>query len=103
MTPSRPRYGVYLVSIFLFFSCLWPNLAQAQPELESQGLRFRLIPGGTYQVGSPPTEAGRYAAEPTPHKVSVKAFYLAVTETTNAQFARFLQATPRPCTGRTRT
>jgi sulfatase modifying factor 1 len=47
-------------------------------------------------VGSPPTEAGRYAAEPTPHKVSVKAFYLAVTETTNAQYARFLQATGHP-------
>ncbi len=72
------------------------NPAQAQDYLESQGFKFRLILGGTYQVGSPLTEAGRYGAEPTPHHVSVQAFYLAVTETTNAQYARFLQATGHP-------
>jgi formylglycine-generating enzyme required for sulfatase activity len=57
---------------------------QAQDYLESQGIRFRLIPGGTYLLGSPPHEAGRYANEPTPHRATLKPFYLAVTETTNA-------------------
>jgi formylglycine-generating enzyme required for sulfatase activity len=72
------------------------NPVQAQDYLESQGIRFRLIPGGTYLLGSPPHEAGRYANEPTPHRVTVKPFYLAVTETTNAQYARFLAATGHP-------
>jgi formylglycine-generating enzyme required for sulfatase activity len=84
--------------IWFFFLCLLlllslGNPAQAQDYLESQGLRFRLIPGGSYLLGSPPNEAGRYANEPSPHQVTLKPFYLAVTETTNAQYARFLAAT----------
>lgn len=69
------------------------NPIQAQEILESQGLRFRLIPGGSYFLGSPLNEAGRYADEPTPSKVDLSPFYLAATETTNAQYARFLKAT----------
>jgi len=70
--------------------------AQAQSFLESQGLRFRLIPGGSYFLGSLQNEAGRYANEATPYRVTLKPFYLAVTETTNAQYARFLEATGHP-------
>jgi formylglycine-generating enzyme required for sulfatase activity len=41
------------------------------------------------------SEPGRYADEDTPHRVRVDSFYIAVTETTNAQYARFLKATGR--------
>jgi sulfatase modifying factor 1 len=82
---------------FLFLLLCWLLLplwsAQGQELLESQGLKFRFIPGGGYLVGSPPNEAGRYADEASPHKVYLTPFYIAVTETTNAQYARFLQAT----------
>ncbi len=67
--------------------------AQAQDTLESQGLHFRLIPAGYYLLGSPVSEPGRYADEDTPHRVRVDSFYIAVTETTNAQYGRFLKAT----------
>jgi formylglycine-generating enzyme required for sulfatase activity len=70
--------------------------ALAQEYLESQGMRFRLIPGGSYFLGSPLNEAGRFAGEPTPYQVTLKPFYLAATETTNAQYARFLAATGHP-------
>ncbi len=72
------------------------NPAQAQETLESQGLRFRLIPGGSYLLGSPPDEPGRYADEARPHRVTLPLFYMAVTETTNAQYGRFLKATDHP-------
>jgi formylglycine-generating enzyme len=78
--------------LLLFLSC--PALAQ--DSLESQGIRFRLIPGGNYFLGSPLSEPGRYADEPAPYRVTVKPFYLAATETTNAQYARFLSATGHP-------
>jgi formylglycine-generating enzyme required for sulfatase activity len=65
----------------------------AQETLEAQGIRFRLIPGGWYFVGSPPNESGRYADEAASHKVNLKPFYISVTEITNAQYARFLRAT----------
>ena len=72
------------------------SLAQAQKCLESQGLRFLLIPGGSYFLGSPLHEAGRYANEPTPYRVTLKPVYLAATATTNAQYTRFLAATGHP-------
>jgi formylglycine-generating enzyme required for sulfatase activity len=70
--------------------------AYSQDTLESQGLKFRLIPGGNYLLGSPKNEPGRYADEHLPHQVRLKPFYLAVYETTNAQYARFLKATGHP-------
>jgi formylglycine-generating enzyme len=84
-----------------FFLLCWLLLpmcrpAQAQDCLEAQGLRFCRIPGGSYLVGSPPDEAGRYANEAAPHRVTLKPFYLAATETTNAQYACFLKATGHP-------
>jgi formylglycine-generating enzyme required for sulfatase activity len=84
----------------LVFGFMWlasgvslATLAFSQEILESQGIRFRLIPGGSYLLGSPETEPGRYADEALPHRVSLGPFYLAVTETTNAQYGAFLQAT----------
>ncbi|MFZ2088390.1 MAG: formylglycine-generating enzyme family protein [Desulfobaccales bacterium] len=64
--------------------------AQAQ---DSLGLSFRLIPGGSYFLGSPLNEAGRYGDEPTPYQVTLKPFSLGATETTNAHYGRFLAAT----------
>jgi formylglycine-generating enzyme required for sulfatase activity len=72
---------------------VWAASAFSQETAEAQGIRFRLIPAGYYLLGSPISEPGRYADEDTPHRVRVDSFYLAVTETTNAQYARFLQAT----------
>jgi formylglycine-generating enzyme required for sulfatase activity len=69
--------------------------ASSQEVLESQGIRFRLIPGGTYVIGSPADEPGRYVDEPTPYRVILKPFYVAETEITNAQYARFLKAAGR--------
>jgi len=81
----------------LFLLLCWLLLpiwsALAQETLEAQSIRFRLIPGGWYFVGSPPNETGRYADEAQPHKVSLTPFYISVTEITNAQYGRFLKAT----------
>jgi formylglycine-generating enzyme len=90
-TAHRDHKAWFVILCWLLLSVYTP--AQAQDFLEFQGLRFRLIPGGSYGLGSPLTEAGRYAGEPTPYQVTLKPFYLAVSETTNAQYARFVQAT----------
>jgi len=70
--------------------------AFSQENLESQGISFRLIPGGWYFLGSPPNETGRYADEASSHKVNLKPFYISVTEISNAQYGRFLKATGHP-------
>ncbi len=53
------------------------------------GLRFVLIPGGSFQMGSPEGEAGRDSDEGPVHRVTVPPFYLSVYETTNGQYRRF--------------
>ena len=82
-----------LVVLVLGLSLGWLAPAMPQDMLESQGLRFRLIPGGSYLLGSSSQEAGRYTSESDPHHVTLQAYYLAETETTNSQYARFLEAT----------
>jgi len=89
---QKPQCLFLLLCWLMLFVCS----ALAQDALESQGLHFRLIPAGYYLLGSPVSEPGRYADEDTPHRVRVDEFYIAITETTNAQYQRFLKATGHP-------
>jgi formylglycine-generating enzyme required for sulfatase activity len=53
------------------------------------GMRFVLIPEGTFWMGSPEGEKGRYKGE-TRHRVTLtRPFYLGVTEVTNGQYRRW--------------
>ncbi|MGA9754994.1 MAG: formylglycine-generating enzyme family protein [Desulfobaccales bacterium] len=81
---------LFLVLCWLLLP-IWSALGQET--LEAQSIRFRLIPGGAYLLGSPEEEPGRYADEALPHRVSLRPFYISVTEITNAQYGRFLKAT----------
>jgi formylglycine-generating enzyme required for sulfatase activity len=54
----------------------------------ASGLRFVLVPPGTFAMGSPPGEPGRRPDE-TPHSVTfTRALYVGVTEVTNEQWRR---------------
>lgn len=58
------------------------------------------IPSGTFLMGSPAHEAGRFDNEGPQHRVAVKAFALGKFDVTSAEFLRFLEATgyqPKPC------
>jgi formylglycine-generating enzyme len=50
-----------------------------------------LIPGGTFDMGADNKQAD--ADEYPKHRVQVSAFYMDITEVTNAQFAKFVAAT----------
>jgi formylglycine-generating enzyme required for sulfatase activity len=53
------------------------------------GMRFVLVPAGTFRMGSPHDEAGRWDNE-TPHEVTLsRPYYLGTTEVTNSQFLWF--------------
>jgi formylglycine-generating enzyme required for sulfatase activity len=53
------------------------------------GMRFVLVPAGTFTMGSPSSEPGRRDDE-APHRVTIsKAFYLQTTEATYAQWRRW--------------
>ncbi len=78
----------------------WANVAAVQlteaarlgvsVALEDEiGIRYVLVPGGTFTMGSPDSELGRGGNEGPQHEVTLSPFYLAITETTNAQYRRF--------------
>jgi formylglycine-generating enzyme required for sulfatase activity len=58
------------------------------------------IPAGTFVMGSPASEPGRFDAEGPQHYVSVRAFALSKFDVTTEEFLRFLRETgyqPRAC------
>ncbi len=59
-----------------------------RPEAPPEGMVH--IPGGTFRMG---TDSGPYPYEGPIHSVTVRPFYLDVTEVTNRQFARFVSDT----------
>jgi len=62
--------------------------AQGYPEYvhEKTGIIFVLLPGGTYEMGSPPDEVGRYPEEGPVHEVTLSPFLIAKYEVTQAQW-----------------
>ena len=57
-----------------------------QSYTNSIGMTFNLLPAGTFIMGSPDDEPGRYSNE-TQHQVTLtKSFYMQTTEVTNAQW-----------------
>jgi formylglycine-generating enzyme required for sulfatase activity len=52
------------------------------------------IPGGTYQMGSPATEAGRFDSESPQHQVSVSPFFMGKFAVTQRQWEKIMQAKP---------
>ncbi|QUW03512.1 SUMF1/EgtB/PvdO family nonheme iron enzyme [Chloracidobacterium validum] len=75
-----------------------PTQTAAPKSLES----FVLVPAGTFTMGRDPgpddlTSDKRVPIDETPaHAVTVKAFYIAKYETTNAEYKRFAEATGHP-------
>jgi formylglycine-generating enzyme required for sulfatase activity len=57
-----------------------------EPILVRNGIEFVDIPAGTFMMGSPDSEKGRYANEETAHEVHVPAFRMSKYLITEAQF-----------------
>jgi formylglycine-generating enzyme required for sulfatase activity len=63
--------------------------------IEILGIPFALIPAGTFRMGSPDGEYGRYADEGPVHQVQItRPFYLGVTPVTQEQHERVMGSNP---------
>jgi formylglycine-generating enzyme required for sulfatase activity len=61
----------------------------------SIGMRFRLIPAGSFVMGSPVTEPGRDSDEGPRHRVVIsRSFYMQTTEVTQAQWRAIMGTNP---------
>ena len=58
------------------------------------GVELVLIPGGTFRMGSPASDAEGYRDERPEHDVQVPTFYLGRHPVTNEEYGRFLKANP---------
>ncbi len=60
----------------------------------SIGMELRLVPAGSFRMGTPQDEPGRLDNEGPAHAVRItRAFYLGTTEVTNGQIQAFVDAT----------
>ena len=107
LTDAREN-SARLEPLELAFECVQPPLLRpawwsiARPQREhalakgipvafvnAQGMKFALIPPGTFRMGSPGNEPGRENDESAHEVVLTRGFYMGATEVTNAQFRRF--------------
>jgi formylglycine-generating enzyme required for sulfatase activity len=71
----------------------WPELS-GEVQYNSVGMKLVRLPGGTLEMGSPPTEPDRESEE-TPHTVEItRPFLLGVTEVTQEQYVLVMGTNP---------
>jgi formylglycine-generating enzyme required for sulfatase activity len=74
-----------------------PNLGDEFTETTNNlNLVMKRVPGGSFMMGSPANEAGRYDNEGLQHRVTVKDFYIGKTEITQAQWQAVMGNNPPP-------
>jgi formylglycine-generating enzyme len=71
-----------------------PAEQPAESFTKTMGMNFSLIPAGTFTMGSPTDEVGRYSSE-TQHKITIsKGFYMQTTEVTQSQWNAVMGSEP---------
>jgi formylglycine-generating enzyme required for sulfatase activity len=72
------------------------GFAAAAPDTvttKAAGIKLKLIPAGTFRMGSPDDDKEAGKDQKPRHQVRLSAFYLGVTEITRGQFRRFVDDT----------
>jgi formylglycine-generating enzyme required for sulfatase activity len=83
-----------LLPLLLIGGALSADAGSSKTIANSLGMKFVLIPAGTFVMGSPETEKGRHDDEPQ-HEVTItRPFYLGVHEVTQEQFEKVMGRNP---------
>ena len=95
MTPNFLRNRLlFILSIGILFFSASTNVSAQQTFTNKLGMRFVLIPAGSFIMGSPETEKGRNWNEKQ-HRVTIsKSFYMGETEVTQGQWNRLVSPNP---------
>lgn len=85
-----------MTSFFVFFIALFfqPGSAWTDIYTNKLGMRFVLIPNGTFLMGSPSAEKGRQWNEKQHRVVISKSFYMGETEVTQGQWEKLVGFNP---------
>ena len=84
--------------VFLIFALIvsQAGIASCEPEIFTNklGMRFVLIPAGSFVMGSPESETGRQWNEKRHRVIISKSFYMGETEVTQGQWDRLVSPNP---------
>lgn len=94
----RSRFIILTIILLLFIA---PSVFAQHEEITiyigelSIEMKFRLIPAGSFMMGSPPTESDRHGSEGPVHEVTIsKDFYIGKFEVTQAQWLAVMMTSP---------
>jgi sulfatase modifying factor 1 len=87
---KKPHYFLFLLTISIgYISC--NNSADRTPKNTPDGMVW--ISGGSFLQGAVPQDKAAMMHEKPQHKVTVDGFFMDITEVTNSQFKKFVDAT----------
>ena len=91
---SKIKYSIIIFSTILICLCCNAGFATSNSFTNKLGMKFVLIPSGSFLMGSPDTEKGRQWNEKR-HKVVIsKSFYMTETEITQGQWEKLVGFNP---------
>ncbi len=91
---SKTKYNIVIFLVILICLYCSAGFVMANSFTNKLGMKFVLIPSGSFLMGSPETERGRQWNEKR-HKVVIsKSFYMAETEITQGQWERLVGFNP---------
>jgi formylglycine-generating enzyme required for sulfatase activity len=91
-----PQYGIDPTADSL--DC--PAAPSCETTVNSIGMRLVYIPPGSFWMGSPESERGRFFSESPVHKVNIsRGFFMGATEVTQAQYLAVIGTNPSHCQG----
>ncbi|MBN1477594.1 formylglycine-generating enzyme family protein [Candidatus Sumerlaeota bacterium] len=85
--------ATFVTATALTAGVAWQAGGPREEIVNSVGMPLRLIPGGTFLMGSQPDETGREDDEPLPHLVTVEPFYMGVYEVRAVDYRPFVEET----------
>ena len=93
------RVALLVCVAFILGACRERTTVRDPAEVAVPPVGMVFVPGGRFTMGAHGTAGAMppgmtMADEPMPHMVTVAAFHIDRTEVTNADFARFVAATP---------
>jgi formylglycine-generating enzyme required for sulfatase activity len=82
------------ILVLLLAACSKPENQDGEYFTNSIGMKFKLIPAGSFMMGSPESENGRLTDE-TQHKVTLtQPYYLGIYEVTQEQYEKVMGSNP---------
>ena len=94
MKSSCITFFTFLFICFSSISIKAEETADKKIEGTLPGMEFVRIPAGSFMMGSPADEEGRYKFEGPQHRVTIRSFYMQTTEVTQRQWREVMGNNP---------